>query len=119
MLQILLEIDSIVEYLALKSENQTEKFTSEIRKIVKTALVEPKLDNEAPMTYGVSTEFRRISKLRKRTDVFEKFLYENNNQDGKEPADLKNLVNIIKNECIQDTISIFKFIIEKLHSECA
>ena len=63
-------------------------------KIIKTSLVEPKLENEAPMTYGVSTQFRRIGKMRKRTDVFEKFLYENNNQDGKEPVDLKHLIKL-------------------------
>ena len=73
------------------------------------------------MVLGVTTEFRRVSRLRNRGDVFAKFLYENNNKDGKEPVDLANTVKHLDHELplsnSSKTTFVFKYILESLHNE--
>ena len=78
------------------------------------------MENTTPMTSVVTTHFRRRDR-RSRKDVFAKFVYENNNKDGKTPVDLTKMTEYVHraypSSAKYSVADIFKGILEELHNE--
>ena len=85
-----------------------------------TAFEEPKFSETTPITSAITTDFRRKNTYGRKV-AFQKYIYENNNEDGKKPVNLSKFVDQmeifqpgVKN---QEIAKIFHSVLENLHNE--
>ena len=78
------------------------------------------MDETNPITSSIVTDFRR-KKIYGRKVAFQKYIYENNNEDGKKPVNLTPFVDIINKLDPEvknyDIAKIFHIVLEEFHDE--
>lgn len=120
MVQILIEIDELTAFFMLDKLGRDSHLFLLIKDILTVALEPSNLEKTTPMTSVITTHFRRRNK-RTRKDVFAKFVYENNNKDGKTPVNLTQMVEYMNGlhptSAKYSVAEIFKGILEELHNE--
>ena len=91
-----------------------------IQDILKIAFKPPKLEDLTPITNSITTGFRK-KQINSRNRLFEKYIYENNNKDGKLPVDLTKIIDYMKHifppSSKYSVADVFKGIMEELHNE--
>ena len=113
-------MDNMTEFILLDRSNRSGELYNIIQQILTTAFKPALLENQNPVVTPITTEFRRAKKPSKK-DIFARFVYENNNKDGKEPIDLTTLIKhmeyMFPESQIYNIFDVFRGIMEELHNE--
>ena len=90
-MQIIIEMDNITEFILLDQQNRSGDLYNIVKEILTIAFKPPLHENQNPVVTPITTKFRRVKKPTKE-DIFARFVYENNNKDGKQPVDLTKII---------------------------
>ena len=87
-------MDDVVEFILLDKENRKGNLFEILKDMLEIAFKPSIHDNINPIVTPITTEFRKAKKSREpnKQDMFESLVYENNNEDGKQPVDLTKLI---------------------------
>ena len=113
-------MDNMTEFILLDRSNRSGELYNIIQQILTTAFKPALFENQNPVVTPITTEFRRAKKPSKK-DIFARFVYENNNKDGKEPIDLTKLIKYMEymfpESQVYNISDVFRGIMEELHNE--
>lgn len=116
-------MDDLVEFILLDKYNRKGDLFDIIKELLEVAFKPPLHDNIKPVVTPITTEFRKAKKSNKpnKQDMFARFVYENNNKDGKQPIDLSKLIKHMEymfiNSQKYNISDVFRGIMEELHTE--